>query len=208
MKCEIIRDLFPSYIDGLTSEESNRAIEEHLYQCDECQEILDGMRKDMKSPELIAANKKNIKPFKKMKRAVWKAVGITIVICALLLGGAGYYFSQEWSPKAEEVKETMSRDGQIITIKFASKDKNVYLTAEADADDPHLVSIKAKRINPLSRPLRINGYYGFTFIDQDTVMTSDGGQRKLSDEENLKIQYADHTEEINMKELAGIAMEK
>ena len=102
----------------------------------------------------------------------------------------------------------MSRDGKIITIKFASKDKNVYLTAEVDADDPHLVAIKAKRINPLSRPLRINGYYGFTFIDQDTVMTSDGGQRKLSDEENLKIQYADHTEEINMKELAGIAMKK
>ena len=27
MKCEIIRDLFPSYIDGLTSEESNEAVE-------------------------------------------------------------------------------------------------------------------------------------------------------------------------------------
>ena len=30
MKCEIIRDLFPSYIDGLTSRESNELIEEHL----------------------------------------------------------------------------------------------------------------------------------------------------------------------------------
>ena len=28
MKCEIIRDLFPSYIDGLTSKESNEAVEE------------------------------------------------------------------------------------------------------------------------------------------------------------------------------------
>ena len=26
MKCEIIRDLLPSYVDGLTSEESNREI--------------------------------------------------------------------------------------------------------------------------------------------------------------------------------------
>ncbi|MFQ7549709.1 MAG: zf-HC2 domain-containing protein [Blautia marasmi] len=33
MKCEIIRDLLPSYVDGLTSRESDRAIEEHLKGC-------------------------------------------------------------------------------------------------------------------------------------------------------------------------------
>ena len=30
MKCEIIRDLLPSYVDGLTSEESNREITAHV----------------------------------------------------------------------------------------------------------------------------------------------------------------------------------
>lgn len=30
MKCEIIRDLLPLYIDGLTSKESNQEIEKHL----------------------------------------------------------------------------------------------------------------------------------------------------------------------------------
>ena len=33
MKCEIIRDLLPSYLDELTSAESNQAIEEHLQEC-------------------------------------------------------------------------------------------------------------------------------------------------------------------------------
>ncbi|MDD2498630.1 MAG: zf-HC2 domain-containing protein, partial [Desulfitobacteriaceae bacterium] len=33
MKCEIIKDLLPSYIDGLTSSESNLQIEEHLNNC-------------------------------------------------------------------------------------------------------------------------------------------------------------------------------
>ena len=36
MKCGIIKDLLPSYIDGLTSEDSNQAIEEHLETCDKC----------------------------------------------------------------------------------------------------------------------------------------------------------------------------
>ena len=30
MKCEMIRDLLPLYIDGLTSKESNQEIEKHL----------------------------------------------------------------------------------------------------------------------------------------------------------------------------------
>ena len=33
MKCEIIRDLLPSYVDGLTSEESNREITAHVAEC-------------------------------------------------------------------------------------------------------------------------------------------------------------------------------
>ena len=30
MKCEIVRDLLPSYIDGLTSSVTNEEIEKHL----------------------------------------------------------------------------------------------------------------------------------------------------------------------------------
>ena len=31
--CEIIRDLFPSYIDQLTSDKTNLAVEEHIKEC-------------------------------------------------------------------------------------------------------------------------------------------------------------------------------
>ena len=33
MKCEVVRDLLPLYIDKLTSEESNKEIEKHLKNC-------------------------------------------------------------------------------------------------------------------------------------------------------------------------------
>lgn len=36
MKCEVVRDLLPLYIDKLTSEESNKEIEKHLKNCKEC----------------------------------------------------------------------------------------------------------------------------------------------------------------------------
>ena len=42
--CRIIQDLLPSYIDGLTSEYTNQAIEEHVEQCEPCKEMLQRMR--------------------------------------------------------------------------------------------------------------------------------------------------------------------
>lgn len=47
MKCAIIRDLLPSYIDKLTSEESNREIEKHLETCSDCQSCYDSMTEDI-----------------------------------------------------------------------------------------------------------------------------------------------------------------
>lgn len=43
MKCEIIRDLLPNYADGLSSEATNEAVEEHLGQCVECREYYEEM---------------------------------------------------------------------------------------------------------------------------------------------------------------------
>ena len=60
MKCEIIRDLLPSYVDGLTSRESDRAIEEHLKGCRECREYMDEMKQEVQKPDVIQANKREI----------------------------------------------------------------------------------------------------------------------------------------------------
>ena len=46
MKCEIIRDLMPLHLDGLTSEESDQAIKEHLNGCEPCKEILEQMKQE------------------------------------------------------------------------------------------------------------------------------------------------------------------
>lgn len=46
MKCEMIRDLLPLYIDGLTSKESNQEIEKHLKNCEECQKYYQEMTGD------------------------------------------------------------------------------------------------------------------------------------------------------------------
>ena len=71
MKCEIIRDLLPNYLDRLTSQASNEAIEEHLETCAECRRCLDSMREELVlSEEKIKVRKKELRPFRKAQSCV------------------------------------------------------------------------------------------------------------------------------------------
>ena len=54
LPCEIVRDLLPSYMDELTSEKSTEAVEEHIKECEKCQNVLEEMKMDLrqvKQPE-------------------------------------------------------------------------------------------------------------------------------------------------------------
>ena len=47
IKCEVIRDLLPLYVDGVASEESCALIEEHLEECEDCREYLKLLQEDL-----------------------------------------------------------------------------------------------------------------------------------------------------------------
>ena len=56
MNCKIVQDLLPLSHDGVCSEESRRAVKEHLAGCEACRQALE----DMDAP-LPAAEKKATK---------------------------------------------------------------------------------------------------------------------------------------------------
>ena len=45
--CKIIKDLLPSYIDELTSEETQKYIENHLNDCNYFKETIENMKKNL-----------------------------------------------------------------------------------------------------------------------------------------------------------------
>ena len=92
--CEVIRDLFPSYIEGLTSEVSNQMIEDHLKECEECSEVLRTMRSPGNMPEklseLTPEEQQEIDFLKKNKRrnrriVTWSIVGALALVFFILL---------------------------------------------------------------------------------------------------------------------------
>lgn len=90
MKCEIVRDLLPLYIDGITSEVSGKEIEAHLETCSECRQYYQEMRNRL--PEIqpkaeadsVEIIKKAGKKRKLMKRLAISAMAAAGAVCLIL----------------------------------------------------------------------------------------------------------------------------
>ncbi|WP_375200459.1 zf-HC2 domain-containing protein [Bacillus sp. RS11] len=79
MNCNIIKDLLPSYIDGICSEDTTKVVEEHLQHCEECRlylELMEQPTNDMLPEEVMVAKA----PFKKINKKRRIQVLVTILI--------------------------------------------------------------------------------------------------------------------------------
>ena len=79
--CNIIQDLLPSYVDGLCSAESQRAVEEHVRGCEPCRQTLDAMQaKEYELPD-PAQNIKKKRPFQKLRNRVLSLIMAVVLVC-------------------------------------------------------------------------------------------------------------------------------
>lgn len=88
LNCDIVRDLLPSYVDGLTSKTTNEAVNEHLKECPECTEAL----KRMKEPEKTNSEPKaEVNYLKKIRRrSLQKGFIVCAIIVILALAAASF----------------------------------------------------------------------------------------------------------------------
>lgn len=80
LECDTVRDLLPVYIDKMTSEATNQAIEEHLHDCRECTAVLEQMQRPI--PADTAPEVKDFKKFlKKSNLSIFHWImGISAVV--------------------------------------------------------------------------------------------------------------------------------
>lgn len=94
MKCDVIKDLLPSYVDGLCSMESNKIIQEHLEQCNDCRKLYDQMRESDEKIKNVLPDKDDeseeqiheIAIFRAMKKVVWHRVIGSVIGLTVALG--------------------------------------------------------------------------------------------------------------------------
>ena len=80
IKCDIIQDLIPSYVDKICSEATKICVEEHIKSCKECQQMVVLCREHVPSGEKL--EQKELDGLKKIKQ-IGQLKGV--VCCSLLL---------------------------------------------------------------------------------------------------------------------------
>ncbi|MBU5676888.1 zf-HC2 domain-containing protein [Alkaliphilus sp. MSJ-5] len=195
MKCEIIQDLLPSYIDDLTSSESNLEIEEHLKNCPQCKEIFEQMKAEVKV-ENIEYNKEKIKPFKKLNRKVFRAVLITLTVCVLAVGSYVYFFGIGWKVNSDDMNIEYSYKNGIITFEFELTNGRVLnaWTSVGESDIKFTESFSSSLDDRGEYPNQF--YYGIHYINDK------GNIREFTDDDCVILHFKDTTKTLYLKEIA------
>lgn len=195
MKCEIIKDLLPSYVDELTSNESNIEIEKHLESCSSCKKEFDKMKEDI-SIEQIELNKKDIKPLKKLNKKVLKYVIITILSGITLVGSYFYFFGFGWKVNSNDLEVTYYLKDDAIYFDFELTNGRV-LNAWTDVEEPYTMSFTECFGSILDdRGVHPNEFsYGIHYKNEK-------GEIIFKDGDTLKLKFKDKVEKVNLNKIA------
>ena len=103
LQCAVIKDLLPLYYDDVCSDETKKLVEEHTASCRECKMELESLNAPINIPMVEIQNRvQDEKVIRKLanswsrvrKKALYKGMSITAIVCLLLFGG--YYALFEW----------------------------------------------------------------------------------------------------------------
>lgn len=75
--CGIIKDLLPSYLDGLLSDDVKEAVERHIEECSSCRFALDKLKKEA-NEEMACRDEKEERFIKKARKINYYMVGFFI----------------------------------------------------------------------------------------------------------------------------------
>lgn len=211
MKCEIIKDLLPSYVDELTSAESNKEIEAHLEYCPECKEYLEEMRKDIEVDK--TEKDQNIEIFIKVKEKTVQIIICVIMIVSVILTVIYSRWENKYvnghSTTSDEVKVSLKEEEGIKMLVFEPKDDDVIfmmghtLNEKINGEMPVETFILTKYnkypgINEMN-----NSSYMFHILDDDSIMDLYSYPNILdySEDDFFAVEYDDCVKTIKISDL-------
>lgn len=197
MKCEIIKDLLPSYLDGLTSDESNSEIVKHLENCSECCAVLEQMKTEIDA-EKITINKEQIRPLRKLKKKIVQAVLSAVACCVLLIGSYFYFFGIGWGVHSEDLKITYSYDQNAVLFHFELTNGRV-LNARTNYKNACTEIRFTECLHSVfdDRGENPNQFtYGINYLSQD------GQTRQFKPDDCIQLKFKNATKTIYVKDVA------
>lgn len=92
LDCAIVRDLLPSYVDGLCSDTTNQEVEEHLKDCPDCMETLRRMREPETKAESPAPEVDYLKKVRRRSTGRSLIIGIVLMLIGMTLVSFRFFY--------------------------------------------------------------------------------------------------------------------
>ncbi len=154
LPCEVVRDLFPSYIDGLIEELTSRLIEEHVEECEPCRSILHSMKNPEAEP-VEETGKEEIDFLKKTRKKNRRNIGLAVLAAVMLLSilvMARRFFIGVAVPE-EYVVCQFTVDGKELNLRSALADDGLNISEVIFSEENGVVTISMKSVegSPFSK---------------------------------------------------------
>lgn len=140
--CDIIKDLLPSYSEGLTNETTNAIIEDHLKDCPGCREELEKIRHADASPLQAEQDSAEIKHLEKAgQRSRRRLLRLSVILAVILFFGAiALHFLKEDLTGGESYRLSKNQI-ESLQQQMAQQDENEIDLSEY-LPDKYFVSLK------------------------------------------------------------------
>lgn len=150
LTCGVVRDLLPSYVEGLTSPESNTAVERHLSECPDCAQLRTALAG---APEQAAPeDSKEVDYLKKVKRRGWRRVAAAVAVTVLLfaVGVAAKLFVIGTPIQTQGMSWTINTDvpGQLDIQVYAIWSGTACRQWETEQEPEGIVRITCRQVLP------------------------------------------------------------
>lgn len=145
LKCEIVRDLLPSYIDGLTSDVTNEEIQNHIEACDDCKNIL----RRMQEPEPEQTEPSEVEQIdylkntrKKLNRGIFISILAAVGVIAAVLILKFYCIGSNLY--SESIVCNVEVSGSELFIRGAATNRAIGISDIAYTEENGVVTISVR----------------------------------------------------------------
>ena len=200
--CDIIKDLLPSYVDGLTNETTNAIIEDHLKDCPGCCEELEKIRHADASPLQAEQDSAEIKHLEKAgQRSRRRLLRLSVILAVILFFGAiALHFLKEDLTGGESYRLSKNQI-ESLQQQMAQQDENEIDLSEY-LPDKYFVSLKIFSADRTGDTGFVYAHmYSIEYVKfKDMAISMSGGSFPVK----IRVSYTDgdriHLKEIFMPE--------
>ena len=191
LSCAIVEDLLPTYVERLTSEETNMAVEAHLASCPACAAKRAAMgAEDVPSEEAAGEASREVDYLKKVRRRgrrrIMLAVLATLLVLAAGFAAKAFLIGSPLDPDRMVVTSFYQWDGRF-QVTVVSTDSGVAFHGWTEENQDGVVSITARSVLPSFLYHTDGGTRSFSSKGVTEIWLGEVGEGRLIWQEDTEI---------------------